>query len=88
MVSRPDTHFHVILVRYNTAMIELVDVTKRYDDTIVVDRLNLQIERGEIVGMIGHNGAGKSTTMKMIAGLVEPTAGQVRVMGHDMQKES
>ncbi|MGE5374625.1 MAG: ABC transporter ATP-binding protein, partial [Bacteroidota bacterium] len=40
------------------------------------------------VGMIGHNGAGKSTTMKMIAGLVEPTAGQVRVMGHDMQKES
>src|SRR5512133_3841209 len=69
-------------------MIQLVDITKRYDDTIVVDRLNLQIDRGEIVGMIGHNGAGKSTTLKMIAGLVEPTSGHVQVMGHDMQKES
>ena len=69
-------------------MIQLVDVTKRYDDTIVVDRLNLQIHPGEIVGMIGHNGAGKSTTLKMIAGLVEPTSGQVQVMGHDMQRES
>jgi ABC-2 type transport system ATP-binding protein len=69
-------------------MIQLVDVTKRYDDTIVVDRLNLQIDSGEIVGIIGHNGAGKSTTLKMIAGLVEPTSGHVRVMGHDMQKES
>jgi ABC-2 type transport system ATP-binding protein len=69
-------------------MIQLVDVTKRYDDTIVVDRLNLQIEPGEIVGMIGHNGAGKSTTLKMIAGLVEPTSGYVEVLGHDMQKES
>jgi ABC-2 type transport system ATP-binding protein len=69
-------------------MIQLVDVTKRYDDTIVVDRLSLQIDPGEIVGMIGHNGAGKSTTLKMIAGLVEPTSGHVQVMGHDMQKES
>jgi ABC-2 type transport system ATP-binding protein len=69
-------------------MIQLVDVTKRYDDTIVVNRLNLQINAGEIVGMIGHNGAGKSTTLKMIAGLVEPTSGHVQVMGHDMQKES
>jgi ABC-2 type transport system ATP-binding protein len=69
-------------------MIQLVDVTKRYDDTIVVDRMNLQIDSGEIVGIIGHNGAGKSTTMKMIAGLVEPTSGHVMVMGHDMQKES
>ena len=68
-------------------MIELVNVTKRYDDTTVVDRLNLQINAGEIVGIIGHNGAGKSTTMKMIAGLVEPTSGQVQVMGYDMQKQ-
>ena len=69
-------------------MIELIDVTKRYDDTIAVDGLNLQINQGEIVGLIGHNGAGKSTTLKMIAGLVEPTSGLVQVMGHDMQKES
>jgi ABC-2 type transport system ATP-binding protein len=69
-------------------MIKLVDVTKRYDDTIVIDRLNLQIDPGEIVGLIGHNGAGKSTTLKMIAGLVEPTSGYVQVMGYDMQRES
>jgi ABC-2 type transport system ATP-binding protein len=69
-------------------MIQLENVTKRYDDTIAIENLNLQIERGEIVGLLGHNGAGKSTTLKMIAGLVEPTSGQVQVMGHDMQRES
>lgn len=69
-------------------MIRLENVTKRYDDTIVVDRLSLQIDSGEIVGIIGHNGAGKSTTLKMIAGLVEPSSGHVQVMGHDMQRES
>jgi ABC-2 type transport system ATP-binding protein len=67
-------------------MIELENVTKRYDDTTVVDNLNLKINTGEIVGIIGHNGAGKSTTLKMIAGLIEPTAGNVRVMGSNMQK--
>mgnify|MGYP000318424347 CR=1 FL=1 len=68
-------------------MIELVNVTKRYNDTTVVNGLNLKIEAGEIVGIIGHNGAGKSTAMKMIAGLVEPTSGSIRVMGRDIQKE-
>ena len=67
-------------------MIQIENVTKRYDNTTVVDNLNLQINEGEIVGIIGHNGAGKSTTMKMIAGLIEPTSGRVRVMGQDMLK--
>lgn len=69
-------------------MIKIENVNKRYDNTTVVHDLNLQINSGEIVGIIGHNGAGKSTTMKMIAGLVEPTSGSVRVMGHDIQKGS
>ena len=69
-------------------MIQLTNVTKRYDNTIVVHDLNLEINQGEIVGIIGHNGAGKSTTMKMIAGLIEPTSGNVRVMGQDIQKGS
>jgi len=69
-------------------MIQLMNVTKRYDDTTVVDNLNIQIEAGEIVGIIGHNGAGKSTTLKMIAGLVEQTSGDIRVMGRDIRKES
>ncbi|MCJ7434839.1 MAG: ABC transporter ATP-binding protein [Anaerolineales bacterium] len=69
-------------------MIQLIDVTKRYNDTAVVEDLNIHIEAGEIVGIIGHNGAGKSTTLKMIAGLVEPTSGAVRIMGLDIQKNS
>ena len=69
-------------------MITIENVTKRYDNTTVVHELNLQIHAGEIVGIIGHNGAGKSTTMKMIAGLIEPTEGIVRVMGEDIQKGS
>ena len=69
-------------------MIQLENIYKRYNDTTVVENLNLQIEAGEIVGLIGHNGAGKSTTLKMIAGLVEPTSGSVRVMGRDIQKNS
>jgi ABC-2 type transport system ATP-binding protein len=69
-------------------MIQLENIFKRYNDTTVVENLNMQIEAGEIVGIIGHNGAGKSTTLKMIAGLVEPTSGSVCVMGHDIQKDS
>jgi ABC-2 type transport system ATP-binding protein len=68
-------------------MIQLENITKRYDDTTVVDNLNLKIEAGEIVGIIGHNGAGKSTTLKMITGLVEPTSGKVHIMGKDIRKE-
>jgi len=68
-------------------MIQLTDVTKRYDNTTVVDGLNLQINTGEIVGIIGHNGAGKSTTLKMIVGLIEPTSGDVRVMGRNIHTE-
>jgi ABC-2 type transport system ATP-binding protein len=67
-------------------MIQLENINKRYENTTVVHDLNLQINQGEIVGIIGHTGAGKSTTMKMIAGLVEPTSGKISVMGQDIQK--
>jgi ABC-2 type transport system ATP-binding protein len=69
-------------------MIELANVTKRYRDFVAVDALNFQVNRGEIVGIIGHNGAGKSTTLKMIAGLVAPTTGTICVLGRNLQKES
>ena len=68
-------------------MIHINHVTKRYLDFTAIDDLNLEIDAGEIVGIIGHNGAGKSTTLKMIAGLIEPTAGSVRIMGRDIRKE-
>ncbi len=68
-------------------MIELKQVSKRYNNTTAVEPLTLQVPDGEIVGIIGHNGAGKSTLLKMMAGLVEPTTGRVTVMGRDIQKE-
>ena len=69
-------------------MIELVQVTKQYGNLLAVNALDLQARDGEIIGIIGHNGAGKSTTLKMIAGLIAPTAGTIRVLGYDMAKES
>ena len=69
-------------------MIELKNVTKRYRDFTAVQDLSLQVNDGEIMGIIGHNGAGKSTTLKMIVGLLAPTTGTVTVMGHDMERDA
>jgi ABC-2 type transport system ATP-binding protein len=59
-------------------------LTKRYKGRTVVDRLSLQVERGDIFGFLGRNGAGKSTTLRMVLGLVRPSAGRVNLLGHDM----
>jgi ABC-2 type transport system ATP-binding protein len=69
-------------------MIRLNGVTKRYREFAAVDELDLEVHDGEIMGIIGHNGAGKSTTLKMILGLITPTAGSVEVMGRNMSRES
>ncbi len=69
-------------------MIRLKGVTKLYHHVAAVKNLDLEVEDGEIMGIIGHNGAGKSTTLKMIAGLISPTSGRIEVMGRDMAKES
>jgi len=68
-------------------MIELNDLTKRYGSTLAVDRLSLSVEKGEILGFIGPNGAGKTTTIRMMAGVLGPTAGTVRISGIDMDSE-
>jgi len=54
---------------------------------VVVDRLSLTVERGDIFGFLGQNGAGKSTTIRMALGLVRPTSGRVSVLGHDMARQ-
>jgi ABC-2 type transport system ATP-binding protein len=69
-------------------MIELNHVTKRYRDFAAVQDLTLSVGDGEIMGIIGHNGAGKSTTLKMIVGLLAPTTGTVTVLGHDMERDA
>ncbi|MBP3295426.1 MAG: ABC transporter ATP-binding protein, partial [Lachnospiraceae bacterium] len=62
------------------------DLTKKYDNRVVVDNLNISIEEGEIFGLLGPNGAGKSTTMNMICGIVKPTLGSVEFHGKDFDK--
>jgi len=64
-----------------TPIVELLDLTKIYDNKVVVDHLNLSISKGEVFGLLGPNGAGKSTTILMILGLSEPTSGIVNVCG-------
>ena len=59
----------------------LENVVKRYPLTRALDGVNLTIESGKVVGLLGHNGSGKTTMLKIIAGLRTPTSGQVRVFG-------
>ena len=59
------------------------NLTKRYDDLVAVDGLDLEVRPGEIFGLLGQNGAGKTTTILMLLGLTEPTSGEARVVGLD-----
>ena len=68
-------------------VVETIDLTKNYDNTTVVDRLNLRIEEGDIFGFLGPNGAGKTTTILMLLGLTEPTSGVAHVAGYNSTKE-
>jgi len=61
--------------------IEAHDLTMRFGDFVAVDRVNLHISRGEIFGFLGSNGCGKSTTMKMLTGLLSPSEGEARLFG-------
>ena len=67
-------------------ILKTIDLTKKYDNKVVVDNLNIEIEEGEVFGLLGPNGAGKSTTMNMICGIVRPTLGSVEFMEKDFEK--
>jgi ABC-2 type transport system ATP-binding protein len=69
-------------------MIEVENLSKRYGEKLAVDGLDFTVQPGIVTGFLGPNGAGKSTTMRMIAGLDEPTAGRVRVNGQDYRATS
>ncbi|MFD1527275.1 ABC transporter ATP-binding protein, partial [Halolamina salina] len=70
------------------AAIETHDLTKRYGDVVALDGLDLTVREGEVFGFLGPNGAGKSTAINILLGLVRPTAGSGRVLGHDVRSES
>ncbi|MPQ97335.1 ATP-binding cassette domain-containing protein [Modestobacter sp. I12A-02628] len=63
--------------------IELTGVTRQFGDTTALDDVTFRAEPGQVVGLLGHNGAGKTTVTRLVAGLVAPTRGQVRLLGHD-----
>src|SRR5215469_1147281 len=60
-------------------MIKIDNLTRRYGAFAAVDDVSFRIERGEVVGLLGHNGAGKTTIMRMLTGFLEPTGGSIRI---------
>ncbi len=64
-------------------VVETHELTKRYGSILAVDSLSIQVPRGGVFGLLGPNGSGKTTTMSMLLGLVAPTSGTFRLLGHD-----
>src|SRR4051812_49621136 len=62
-------------------------LSKRYGDAVAVDHIDLEVAAGEIVGILGPNGSGKTTTILMLLGLTEPTGGRAEVAGFDPLRE-
>ena len=69
-------------------MIAVSELTKAYGQTLAVDRISFEIEKGQIVGFLGPNGAGKSTTIKILTCYQPPTSGGATVNGFDIFKQS
>jgi len=69
-------------------IIETRDLTRRFAALTAVDHLNLTVSKGEIFGLVGPDGAGKTTTLRMLCGLMDPSEGSARVAGHDVTRES
>ena len=69
-------------------IIETHDLTRRFGTLTAVDKLNLTVGRGEIFGLVGPDGAGKTTTLRMLCGLMDPTEGSAKVAGFDVVKQA
>ena len=71
-----------------TAAVETTDLAKRYRRVEALRGLTLRIEPGEIFALLGPNGAGKTTWISIVCGLVRPSGGTARVLGHDVVRDS
>ncbi len=69
-------------------VIDVKQLTKKFDDKVAVDHINLQVEKGSIFGFLGSNGSGKTTTIRMICGLLTPTDGEGYCLGYDIKTQS
>lgn len=70
------------------AMISVHNLTRRFGDFLAVDHLNFEIQPGQVVGYLGPNGSGKTTTIRMLLGLIRPSEGSARVLGFDAATQS
>jgi ABC-2 type transport system ATP-binding protein len=70
------------------SMIQVEGLTKYYDGFCAVDRIDIDIQKGEIIGLLGPNGAGKTTTLRMLTGYFKPTAGRVRIKELDINENT
>jgi ABC-2 type transport system ATP-binding protein len=71
-----------------TAAIEATDLTRRFGSFTAVDHITFNVQPGEVFGFLGANGAGKTTAIRMLTGLLAPSAGRATVAGHDVYTES
>lgn len=69
-------------------VISVKDLTKRFGDFVAVDHISFSVQAGEIFGFLGANGAGKTTAMRMLCGLLFPSSGEARVAGYDVYREN
>jgi len=72
----------------NEAVIQVENLTRRFGDFVAVDHINFEVGAGEVVGYLGPNGSGKTTTIRMLLGLLEPTNGKATVLGFDAFRQS
>lgn len=68
--------------------IKTIDLTKEYKDIVAVDHLNLEIKKGELFALLGVNGSGKTTTIKMLSCLTKPTSGEAFIRGHSISQNA
>ena len=71
----------------DTAAVEAVELTRTFGDFTAVDAISLRVAPGEVFGFLGANGAGKTTAIRMLTGLLEPSGGSARVAGHDVASD-
>ncbi len=74
--------------RSRETIIETHNLTRQFKNVVAVDNLNLEIEKGEIFGLVGPDGAGKTTTIRLLCAIMNPTAGSAKVAGFDVVKEA
>ena len=68
-------------------MIKIEHLHRTYGDLLAVSNVSFTVNKGEIVGLLGHNGAGKTTIMKMLTGYLEPSSGYIEIDGIDIAKD-